>query len=194
MKSGSNRILVIAASPRRGGNSETLLDKALSAVKAARIDKIALSDFNIKPCTGCESCHKTGDCVIKDDMQQLYGKFLAADAIVVASPIYFKGLPCQLKCVIDRCQALWARKHVLKKKIAPSKKPKAGYCILVSGSEGVNDMFTASLIVLKAWFATLGFVCAGGLCAEGLEHENDAPGNKELLEKAVVFGKGIIRA
>ena len=65
-------------------------------------------------CQGCGGCEKTGQCVIKDDMTQLYEAFEQLDSLVLASPIYFGGVTAQTKAMIDRCQALWARKYRLK--------------------------------------------------------------------------------
>ena len=215
------KILALASSPRRSGNSETLLDAALSGIydpvnesrvvgadlrvgphgwaQDAHIKKAALADLKISPCTGCLACSKTGECVIKDDMQVLYEDLLAADILLVASPIYFKGLPCQLKCVIDRCQALWARKYILKKTRSPSLRRGEGRgegertgrasAILVCASSGMKDMFTGALITLKAWFKTLDYDYDKKLLAEGLEEEAAALRNKRLLGKAFNFGK-----
>lgn len=205
------KILAIASSPRRNGNSETLLDVVVSSVNA-KAKKIVLTNLNIAPCNGCQACLKTGECVIKDDMQALYRDLLSADVLLIASPIYFKGLPCQLKCVIDRCQALWARKYVLKKLLAKGKSKRTATAILVSASSGVKDirlrqgygglspealakgdMFLGAIITLKAWFKTLDFGYKKEFLAQGLEGRNDALKDKKLLKKIDIFGKDLIR-
>ncbi|MEI8175465.1 MAG: flavodoxin family protein [Candidatus Omnitrophota bacterium] len=189
------KILVIAASPRRNGNSETLLDEAISALNGSRdgVKKIVLDDLTIAPCNGCHACFKTGRCVIKDDMQAFYKELLACETLVVASPIYFQGLPCQLKCVIDRCQALWSRKYILKKKLVNdkiAKKRRAG-AILVAASTGAKNTFTGSIIVLKAWFKTMSIAYADEMLVEGLEAKDEARGKRGLREKAFKFGASL---
>lgn len=185
------KILAIAASPRRYGNSETLLDKALSALNSRLIKKVVLADLKILPCTGCGACFKTGKCVIKDDMQVLYEDLLEYDIILISSPIYFQGLPCQLKCVIDRCQALWARKYILRKVKGKRKKVKGrGAAILVSASRGAKNTFIGAMITLKAWFMTLGVVYKKEFLAEGLEKKNAATIDKKLLKKVIKWKKG----
>ncbi|MEE9200220.1 MAG: flavodoxin family protein, partial [Candidatus Brocadiales bacterium] len=111
------KLLAIAGSPRRGGNSELLLDEAIKAARdiGLETEKLVVDELGIAPCTSCGSCWETGNCVIEDKMQEVYKKLLDADYVVVASPLYFLGVSAQLKALIDRCQALWARRFILKK-------------------------------------------------------------------------------
>ncbi|MBI4335575.1 MAG: flavodoxin family protein [Candidatus Omnitrophica bacterium] len=191
------KILAIAASSRRNGNSETLLDRALFGMtrKGVTIKKMILTELAISPCTaGCRACYKLGECVVKDDMQALYKDLLACDVLLVASPIYFQGLPCRLKCAIDRCQALWARKFVLKKPLIAKSKigKRRGAAILVSASRKVKSTFTGAAVTLRAWYNTLDIDYKNEFLAEGLEEEAAALKDKRLLKKAVGFGKKLV--
>lgn len=191
------RILAISSSSRRNGNSETLLDRALFGLKkkGTVIKKVILTELNISPCVaGCQACYKIGECIIKDDMQDIYKDLLACDMLITASPIYFQGLPGQLKCAIDRCQALWARKFVLKKELVDkkSKAKRQGTAILVCASRGVKNTFTGAVITLKAWYNTLDIKYKKEFLAEGLEQESAALKDKKLLKRAVEFGKKLI--
>ena len=110
-------VLGLAGSPEIGGNTELLLDKTLEGCKSKKdviVEKIVVSKLNIKPCDSCRSCEKSGVCKKGDDMQVVYSKLASANRIVVASPVYFMGVTAQLKCLIDRCQVLWARKFLIK--------------------------------------------------------------------------------
>ncbi|MDO9324046.1 MAG: flavodoxin family protein, partial [Methanoregula sp.] len=109
-------VLGISGSPHRHGNTETLLDSFLEGARAAgaTVEKVVLKDLNYAPCRGCNACHKTGNCIVKDDAIALFDKILAADCIAVASPIYTMGITAELKGPIDRGQYLWARKFILK--------------------------------------------------------------------------------
>ena len=106
------KVLGISASPRRGGNAEVLLDAALSGAAGAGaiVEKIILNELCLKPCQACDGCSKTGACIIKDDMRQIYKKVDETDALIVASPIYFGSLAAQAKIMIDRFQPYWVRK------------------------------------------------------------------------------------
>src|SRR5512136_2334808 len=109
-------VMGISGSPHRHGNTETLLDSFLDGAKAAgaTVEKVVLRDLDYSPCRGCNACHKTGECVVKDDAIALFDRVLKADAIAVASPIYSMGITAELKGLIDRGQYLWARKFILK--------------------------------------------------------------------------------
>lgn len=103
----SKRVLIISSSPRKGGNSETLCDQFMSAAIEANhaVEKIVLSEKAINYCTGCYGCSRSGRCVQKDDMAQILDSMVAADVIVMATPVYFYTMCAQMKTVIDRTVA-----------------------------------------------------------------------------------------
>ncbi len=97
-------VLLISSSPRRGGNSDTLCDQFMKGAAEAghKVEKIFLGDKKIRYCTGCGVCNDTGECVLKDDMNAVLTKMLAADVIVLATPVYYYSVCGQLKTMIDR--------------------------------------------------------------------------------------------
>jgi len=104
-------VIGIVGSPRRQGNTEILVQEALSAAKEAgadEIEMILLADKDIHPCTGCDCCLETEGCVIDDDMQDIYPKLLAADGIIIGAPVYFGGICGLAKLFIDRTYCLAA--------------------------------------------------------------------------------------
>jgi multimeric flavodoxin WrbA len=103
-------VLILKGSPREKGNSSALADQVAAGAQAAgaRVESVVLQNMNIQPCNACDACHEAGDemCVLEDDMQSLYPKLRSADAIVLASPIYWFTMSAQLKLCIDRWYAL----------------------------------------------------------------------------------------
>ena len=97
-------VLILSSSPRRSGNSDTLCDSFLQGALDAghQAEKIFLRDQKIGYCTGCYACEKTGHCAQKDDMADILPKMLAADVIVMATPVYFYTMSAQMKTLIDR--------------------------------------------------------------------------------------------
>ena len=97
-------ILVISASPRKGGNSDSLCDEFIKGAKEAghNTEKIRLSEHKIGYCLGCGVCNNTHLCVQKDDMKEILNKMVEADVIVLATPVYFYTMDAQLKTLIDR--------------------------------------------------------------------------------------------
>lgn len=101
----SKKVLIISASPRKGGNSDALCDQFLLGAKEAghSAEKLFLRDHKINYCLGCGVCNNTHVCVQKDDMKGLLDKMVDADVIVLATPVYFYTMDAQLKTFIDRC-------------------------------------------------------------------------------------------
>jgi multimeric flavodoxin WrbA len=103
-------LLILKASPRKNGNSTLLAERAADGAReaGATVESILLSDLEIHPCDGCDCCRGASEgCILQDDMQALYPKLLAAQALVLASPIYWFTYDAQLKLCIDRWYGLW---------------------------------------------------------------------------------------
>ena len=104
----SKNVLILSASPRSGGNSDVLCDRFLLGAKESgnRTEKIFLRDKEIRFCIACEVCQANGgDCIQKDDMSETLNKMIAADVIVMATPVYFYTMNAQMKTLIDRTVA-----------------------------------------------------------------------------------------
>jgi multimeric flavodoxin WrbA len=104
----SKKVLVLSASPRKGGNSDLLCNKFIQGAREAgnQAEKIFLRDKEISPCVGCEACLLNGGvCVQKDDMAEVLEKMISADVIVMATPVYFYTMNAQMKMLIDRTVA-----------------------------------------------------------------------------------------
>lgn len=101
----TKKVLIISASPRKGGNSDLLCDQFLLGAKEAGhdVEKIFLRNYKINYCLGCGVCNTKHVCVQKDDMKALLDKMVEADVIVLATPVYFYTMDAQLKTFIDRC-------------------------------------------------------------------------------------------
>ncbi len=113
------KVLGIVGSSRREGNTEILVKEALSAAAGAGAETeiFLVAGKNIAPCDGCHTCSETDLCKIKDDMQDLFQKMEAADAILFGSPVYFHNVSAQVKTIMDRT-FLFLHKMRLKGKVA----------------------------------------------------------------------------
>ena len=106
----SKKVLILSGSPRNGGNSDILCNEFMKGAKEAgnEVEKIRVAAKKIAPCSGCYYCRDNGGkCVHKDDMAEVLQKMIAADVLVLASPVYFYSIDAQLKAVIDRTVARW---------------------------------------------------------------------------------------
>ncbi len=143
------QILILNGSPRKKGNTEQIVTRIAEDVNkdGDEVELFRLADLDIHPCIGCGHCEKAGICIFKDDMQLLYEKIAEADRIILASPIYFYGLTAQAKTCVDRCQALWSRKYILKKSIS-SKPGRKGYLISVAATKG-ERVFEGAILTAR---------------------------------------------
>ena len=102
------KILAVVSSPRKGGNSEMLVDRFIEGAKESghTVEKICLREKKIAPCIACEACLRNGGtCVQKDDMADILQKIIDADTIVLSTPVYYYSVSAQLKVMIDRTLA-----------------------------------------------------------------------------------------
>ena len=100
----SKRVLILSASPRKGGNSDLLCDQFARGAEEAghQVEKFQVQEKKIAPCLACYGCRGTGACVQKDDMAAILDKMVEADVLVLATPVYFYSMDGQLKTLIDR--------------------------------------------------------------------------------------------
>ena len=113
------RILALVGSPRRGSNTDTLIEETLKGLEAGghTHEKIYLYKYEIAPCIDCRKC-KEGDyvCVINDGMQQIYPKMDEADLIIFGTPNYWYGPTAKMKLLIDRMRPYVANEKLKGKK------------------------------------------------------------------------------
>lgn len=103
-------VLILSSSPRKGGNSDTLCDEFMRGCREAghEVEKIALRDKTVNYCKGCSLCSQYGKpCPQKDDAADIIRRMLAADVIVMGTPVYFYSMSAQMKTLIDRCCGLY---------------------------------------------------------------------------------------
>ena len=186
------KVLGIMGSPRRQSNTEILLDRALEGAKemGAGVEKVVVSGLKVSPCQEIYACFKDGNCPIKDDMQSLYDKLLEADHVAFASPIFFYGLTSQAKAIVDRCQALWARKHVLGMGKEDSR-IRRGVFISVGATKG-ERLFDGAVLTVKYFFDAIGVKYAGDLLIRGIEGEAQIKEHPTALQDAFHLGQRLV--
>jgi multimeric flavodoxin WrbA len=189
------KVLGIGGSPRKGGNTDTLLERFLQGAAAEGAEVKALSACNLKiaGCFHCDACYEKGVCRVKDDMQMVYGEMESSDRIVLASPLQFMSVTAQLKALIDRCQALWARKYILKIPPLGDTRLRKGFFISVGGRRTIPNLFEAELVTIKNIFRMIDVVYAGDLLIPGIDAKGDILKHPEELEKAFQAGQKIVR-
>lgn len=190
------KVIAFQGSPRIEGNTEILLKETLRAIGESlhEIHVFTLNVMNIKPCQDCGGCEKNGACIINDEMNDIYQAIGEADRIVLASPIFFFGLSAQAKIMIDRCQAFWCEKYLLKRPVPAGPHGRKGLLLLVGGmkkevgiqcAEATATAFFRTISVPE--HRTLSFL---GIDAKGaiLEHPGALKGAFEAGKDLVKIG------
>jgi multimeric flavodoxin WrbA len=158
----------------------------------AQTEEIFLRDLKISPCLEIYACKKDGQCPIPDDMQSLYPKLAEVDALALASPIFFYAVSAQAKAFIDRCQALWARKYLLKRPIAPGKPHRRGIFLSVGGSKG-SKIFDGPLMTAKYFFDALDMTFYRALLFQSIDAKDDIARHRTAMADAYALGRELLR-
>lgn len=189
------KVLGLAGSPRRGGNTDRLLDQAITGAisQGAQAKQIVLNDLDISPCQHCDGCIQTGGiCVIDDDMQWVYSDLREFDRFIFAAPVFYMGIPAQAKAMVDRCQALWVIKYLFKSPIASCTNiERRGIFISVGGSR-YNNAFQGSIATVKSWYLTLDIGYYGELLFPGIDKYGDISNHATALKDAFSLGKALV--
>ncbi len=193
MPSPRPRVLCVAGSPRRGGNTDRLLDELSTGVEAAGGEPVRLvaATSGAAPCRGCNACSKTGRCILRDGMDEVYAELDAADAIVVATPVFFATVPAVLKTLLDRCQPYWARRYVLGEPAPSIRRPGS---ILVVGGGGDPFGTQCAFTPVKSVFNVLGVESGDTLEVVGPDAAGDVAALPETLERARAMGVELVTA
>jgi multimeric flavodoxin WrbA len=124
-------------------------------------------------------------------MTDLYGKLITAERIALAAPVFFYSLPAQAKAIVDRCQALWARKYILKQLFPPAIHPRRGFFMSLGGSNGEN-LFTGIGQTVKYFFDAIGVDYTGNLFFRQIDSKNDIAQHPTALKEAFAAGRKFI--
>lgn len=175
-------VLVISASPRKGGNSDTLCNQFISGAQEAghEIEKINLREKEMNYCRACYYCKKhDGKCVIKDDVPEIIDKMIAADVVVLSTPVYFYCMNAQLKTVIDRSVMKW------------TKITKKDFYLIATAAEEDDHAMEGTIKSFRGFLECLTDVREAGLIlGKGVYNAGEIAGNP-ALQVAYETGKNI---
>ena len=195
--SSEYRIAAIYGSPRRGGNTDLLLNRFIDGIAECsifkdgtlrpRVDRIIVSGLGISPCRECRHCSMDGNCIIKDKMQDIYPIIIESNLILVASPVFFTTVYGYLKSFIDRFQRFWALKYELKRKII-SAENKKGMLFSCAGSKQEN-IFDCTKKVMRSFFDVLYTDYYDDFCYNNIDFKGDISKNHEILKEVYEYAR-----
>jgi len=181
-------VVGVAGSARRDGNSDRLLKAALEGAQAggAKTELIVPAELSFSHCLACEACRRDGKCVLPDAAGEAYRLLLSCRALVVATPVYFRGLPAPFKALVDRAQFLYFRRWELREAGLPQGRS-AGLILVAAGEESQFELLREQL---SPWLSTLGFRVRASLGVAGVDRPGEvAP---EELARARRLGRGLL--
>jgi multimeric flavodoxin WrbA len=191
------KVIAFFGSPRREGNTELLLKEAVRGVEESGlgIQLFNLNEMQIMPCQNCGGCEETGACIYEDDMSQIYDAIRTADRVILASPVFFFSVSAQAKVMIDRCQAFWCEKYLLKKPIPEGPHKRKGLLLLVGGMKekiGATGIECAEKTA-KAFFRTISVTEHKVLGYTGVDAKGEILKHPTALKEAYEAGKELVR-
>ncbi len=185
------KILALFGSPRKKGNSTLLANHIILGAESrgAIIESIYLNGLNIKPCQGCYACQEENSrgCAVDDDMQGIYPKITEADALIIASPVYWFTMSAQTKIFMDRCIATYNED--------PEKSQLHGKKIAIAMTFGDKDAFSSGCVnALRTFQDAYNFVGAdiAGMVYGSAEEPGEIAADTELMKDAEALGKKLV--
>ena len=188
------KIVAIYGSPRRKGNTATLLREAIRGAResGADVEEIVLRDLKISPCLEIYGCMQSGECAIKDDFQKVRDQILAARGLMLASPVFFYTVSAHMKTFMDRFQSLWVKKYWVEKTPKDQKSiTRKGLFIAVGATQG-KKLFDGSLLTVRYFFDTLDMELWKALLYRKLDFAEDILKHPEYLQEAHIAGKAFV--
>jgi NAD(P)H-dependent FMN reductase len=182
------KFLAIWGSPRRGGNTDILLNAFIDGATeaGAEVERLALRELKISPCQEIYHCFKDGTCPIKDDMLPIYDKLLAADVVVLGTPIFFYSVSAQAKAFIDRTQALWARRYITKQDFPG---PERQGVLLAAAATHGKLLFVGARLVTKYFFDAINVSYSAEILVRGVDAKGDILNQPDVLNAARDLGR-----
>ena len=189
-------ILAVYGSPRRNGNTASLLRQAVAGAKdgGAAVEEWVLRDVKMSPCLEIYGCKETGRCVIQDDFQQIYDRILGCDALMLASPMFFYTVSAHTKILMDRCQSMWVKKYWIEKASFGLREPKRKGLFISAGATKGKKLFDGALLTVKYFFDVFDMEVWRALLYRGLDFEGDVQKHDDYLEEARKAGLDLVRA
>jgi len=189
------RILAIYGSPRRNGNTARLLKQAVAgaADAGASVDEVVLRDLKMTPCLEIYQCHQTGRCAIKDDFHPVVERMMRADALMLASPIFFYTVSAHTKILMDRCQSLWVKKYWIDNPSGQAPPQKRPGLFISAGATPGKKLFEGVLLTVRYFFDAIDVALSQSLLYRDLDLEGDVLRHPQYLAEAYLAGQNLAR-
>lgn len=178
-----SNIVVLVGSVRKNGNTQLLAEAfARGAALHNQVELVSVADYTIHPCIGCNSCFQRegNTCFMQDDMTAIYEKLLAADTLVIASPIYFYNISAQLKALIDRLHAPIRNRFGIRR-----------MGLILDGEGKDPSVFRSTQIMYQEVVDWFKLETIGQVLVNGVRNPGDVNNQPDKLEEAFRMGEAL---
>lgn len=190
------RIVALYGSPRRQGNTATLLKQAVAGARdaGARVEEFVLRDLKLSACLEIYSCRQDGECRIRDDFQKVREQVLASAGLMLASPIFYYAVSAHTKILMDRFHSLWVKKHWVDANRNPAPGVRRKGLFISAGATRGKRLFDGTLLSVRYFFDTLDMDLWKTLLYRGLEHEGEVQTYPDYLNETYCAGRDLAEA
>jgi len=190
------KVIALLGSPLLNGNTAQLLDRAIQGAKdaGAEVEKIEVTNLDIRACREILFCKEHETCAMKDDMTGIYEKFRTIDGIIIATPVMTMGIPGMLKSFIDRFQVYFMAKYVRKHPLVTEAKRKSRLGLYL-GISGMNlpYVFDGAKLTIHAFFDIIDVNYWDDLLIRDMDTIQDLTKRPEFMEEAYRKGNELGR-
>ncbi len=190
------RIVAIYGSPRRRGNTATLLKQAVAGARdaGAQVEEIVLRDLKLSACLEIYRCEQDGECCIHDDFQRVRNLVLSSAGLMLASPIFYYTVSAHTKLLMDRFHSLWVIKNRVDQGRNPAPASRRKGLFISAGATRGRRLFEGTLLSMRYFFDTLDMDLWRSLLYRGLEREGEAQEHPDYLAEAYQAGRELADA
>jgi multimeric flavodoxin WrbA len=185
------RIVALYGSPRRRGNTATLLRQAVAGARdaGAQVEEIVLRDLKMSACLEIYSCKQDGECRIRDDFQRVREAVLACAGLMLASPIFYYAVSAHTKILMDRFHSLWVKRVWVDSGRVPAPDARRKGLFISAGATRGKRLFDGALLSVRYFFDTLDMDLWRALLYRGLEDEGETQTHPDYLNEAYQSGR-----
>jgi multimeric flavodoxin WrbA len=188
------KIVSITGSPRKKGNSATLVNEIISIAEDANgvVQSYHLNQLTYKGCQACMTCKEKSDtCTIKDDLTEVLSAIQACDLLIMASPVYFGDISAQMKGLIDRMYSFLKPNF---KQQDPPGRLESGKTLIFILTQGQPDekVFADIYPKYEMFLKFMGFTDVHLIRACGVMESGAVKQREDILERARSVAKKVI--
>ena len=181
-------VMAFAMSPRRGGNTDIMLEACVRGMERAGADVEIhrTHDMDIEPCISCGGCEKSFGCRFDDDFTALVDRIVSCDGMVFSSPLYFMNVPARGKAFVDRCQMFWAARYRLNHAMFGDR-PRFGLLLSCAGAgrgPGGSDVFRGISDTMTYVYDALGLEGQDSVFGRRIDVSGEIAAHDDLLAEA----------